>query len=106
MPRHVDPLTGLLTGLLVAALPLHATSAADKTQTSRVDFNREVRSIFSVHCLKCHGRDQGNRQAGLRLDLRASGTGKLESGRTAIVPGKPAKSSLLARITSPDPDLR
>ena len=101
MKRHaIHPLAAVLVAGLSTAL---ATAAEPDAQ---VDFNREVRSVLSVHCLKCHGRDQGNRQAGLRLDRRTSSTRKLESGRTAIVPGKPTRSELITRITSGDPDLR
>ena len=92
------------TGLLLAGLLTTQASAAEPSPL--IDFNRDVRSILSVHCLKCHGRDPGNRQAGLRLDRHKSSTKSLESGRTAIVPGKPAESELLTRITSGDPDIR
>ena len=52
------------TGLLLAGLLATQASAAEPPPL--IDFNRDVRSILSVHCLKCHGRDPGNRQAGLR----------------------------------------
>ena len=30
------------------------------------DFAREVRPVLSNRCFKCHGPDEGNREAGLR----------------------------------------
>jgi len=69
------------------------------------DFAREVRPILSNRCFKCHGPDDGHREAGLRLDLREAAVEELDSGDRAIVPGHPDDSELLARITSDDPDL-
>lgn len=95
--------------LTVLALLLTASPLAAQTTSSTapaVDFNRDVRPILSNRCLACHGPDDGQREAGLRLDDPASATTKLESGKTAISPGKPAESELLQRIHSTDNDLR
>lgn len=67
-----------------------------------VDFNREVRSILSKNCYACHGPDDAHRQAGLRLDRREAALKKLDSGATAIVPGKLDESEIYARITTDD----
>ncbi|MEE3284707.1 MAG: DUF1549 domain-containing protein, partial [Planctomycetota bacterium] len=97
---------GQITSLVAMTVLTASSATAAPPTASPVDFNRDIRSILSLHCLKCHGRDQENRQAGLRLDLRDSSTATLESGRIAIVPGQPAKSTLVDRITSRDADLR
>jgi len=63
-----------------------------------------VRPILGKHCFKCHGPDDKQRQAGLRLDLREAATAPAESGATAIVPGHADKSELVRRLLSDDPD--
>ena len=70
-----------------------------------IDFNRDVRPLLSDRCFACHGPDAEDRQAGLRLDAREHAVAALASGATAVVPGDPAASALLARITSTDPDV-
>jgi hypothetical protein len=77
--------TFLLAGPLSAAAP---------------DFDRDIRPILSDKCFKCHGPDGETRQAELRLDTR---DGAIAS---AVVPGKPDESELIARITSTDTDER
>jgi hypothetical protein len=79
-----------------------ATRAAD----APIDFNRDIRPIVSNRCLKCHGPDEKERQAGLRLDSRDGAVAKLESGKFALVAGKPDESELFRRIASPNADER
>jgi hypothetical protein len=69
-----------------------------------VNYNRDIRPILSNNCFKCHGPDPKERQAGLRLDQRAATLAPTESGRKAIVPGKPQASALIRRIHSTKPD--
>lgn len=71
-----------------------------------VNFGRAVRPILSRNCFACHGPDESHREAGLRLDLREPGLVKPSDGAAAIVPGDPAASELIRRITSDDPDLK
>jgi mono/diheme cytochrome c family protein len=72
----------------------------------KVDFNRDIRPIFSDNCYTCHGPDAGKRKAGLRLDRQDDALAELKSGDHAIVPGDISKSALIARITSKDEDER
>src|SRR5436190_23485031 len=67
-----------------------------------VDFSRDVRPILADTCLRCHGQDAKQRQSGLRLDIREEALKPAESGEAAIVPGKAAESSLVARVFSAD----
>jgi hypothetical protein len=62
-----------------------------------VSFDREVRPILSEKCFHCHGVDEAQRKAGLRLDERASAL-----AARAIVPGQPGRSELVGRIRSTD----
>jgi len=64
-----------------------------------VDFNRDIRPILSDKCFHCHGPDPETREEDLRLDTFEGAT---EDG--AIIPGKPEKSELMARILHSDPD--
>ena len=94
-PRH---LLALLV-LLVACAKLGMARADEP-----LSFDRDIRGILSENCFQCHGPDSGNRQAGLRLDIRESAVAELESGARAIQPGEVASSELVARIRSTDPD--
>ena len=77
--------------LLVVALPL---AAADQP----VDSPATSGPILANSCFACHGPDEKARKAKLRLDVRD------EAVKKAIVPGKPAESQLIERVTSKDPD--
>jgi len=69
----------------------------------QVHYGREVLPILAANCFSCHGPDEKNRKAGLRLDVEADAKAKRRSG-FAIAPGQPEKSLILTRLTSTDPD--
>ena len=75
---------------------------------TKIDFNRDVKSILSDRCYTCHGPDEGKREADLRLDQQEGLLAKLASGEgTHVVkPGDLANSELYLRIVSEDDDLR
>lgn len=70
-----------------------------------IDYNFYVKPILSDRCFACHGPDAQKREGELRLDEEEGAYAALASGAGhAIVPGKPAKSQLVKRILSADPE--
>ena len=69
-----------------------------------IDFDREIRPIFSDSCYACHGPDENKRKAKLRFDRKEDAFKALKDGKFAIVPGNLAQSELVRRITTSDPD--
>jgi hypothetical protein len=70
-----------------------------------VDFRRDIRPLLSDKCFFCHGPDERQRQAGLRLDTRDGLFGERKSGRP-VAAGSATSSLLWQRITHADPDQR
>ena len=85
---------------------LAAAGSACAEESAQVDFSRDIRPLLSQYCFACHGPDESSREADLRLDRADAALAELASGTTAVVPGKPEASELLARITSDDPEQR
>ncbi|MEQ8209356.1 MAG: DUF1553 domain-containing protein [Lacipirellulaceae bacterium] len=73
----------------------------------QIDFNFHIRPILSDRCYACHGPDEENRAADLRLDTPEGAYGESYSGeRTHVIkPGDISASELLRRVTSDDEDI-
>lgn len=69
---------------------------------AEIDFERDIRPIFSEKCTLCHGPNDS--KAGLRLTGIEPATKVLKSGARGIVPGEPDASEVLHRVRSSDPD--
>ena len=95
--RCVAPIVVLAGGCAILTLGAVARGGEEPRP---VDYNREIRPILSKNCFACHGADDEHRKAGLRLDRREAAVKELESGLTAIVPGKIDESELVVRITT------
>src|SRR5579885_1414153 len=94
--RETPPMPSQALVALVALLGAARLPAADAPRP--VDYSREVQPILTAHCYACHGPDEGQRKAKLRLDVRDSAVKK------AIRPGDAAHSPLVERILSKDPE--
>src|SRR5687768_5632255 len=93
-----------ITRHIIRTLPLPlmfvvAVAGATSGRAEPIDFNRQVRPILSENCLKCHGPDEGSREARMRLDRREDALQPAKSGAVPIVPHRPQESELLLRVT-------
>ena len=85
-----------LFGLLIFAVPAVRASAQQA-----LSFDRDVRPILSENCFKCHGPDEKERKAKLRLDERDSAL-----KREVFIPGNSAGSKIVRRVASSDQSKR
>ena len=95
----------LRTAALCFVFAIAASGFATAAEPRPVEFNRDVRPILSDHCFQCHGPDEKQRKAELRLDIE-SGALAEHDGSRAVVPGKLSESELFQRITSQDENER
>ncbi len=86
--------------LAVAAYLLVAAAPA----AERVQFNRDIRPIFSDTCYACHGPDENKIKGKLRLDSLDAARKGGKSGEPAITPGHPEKSEVMKRLLTADAD--
>ncbi len=99
---------GLLLAVIVAATSgvrttvVQADDFRARLNAPAVDFRKDVQPILARNCFRCHGIDEDDREAGLRLDVRDAAIRPAESGAVPIVPGHPERSELIRRIRSGD----
>ena len=86
----------LIRYFILLSLCLSAASA-------KVSFKNDIRPILSNHCFRCHGPDEKERKANLRLDTFKGAT-KDNDGIKAIVAGNIDESELIYRISTEDPE--
>jgi hypothetical protein len=85
--------------LLALALTAWLLAAPLARAGTKVDFSREILPLLSDKCFHCHGPDEKNRKAKLRLDDERN----VKQVRGVIVPGKLDESELYRRLTATDP---
>ena len=92
-------------GLLVALAAVVGapwTSVADVAAPA--SFSREVKPLLARRCFPCHGPQK--QEGGLRFDERDAALAELDSGVHAIVPGQPAESAAIERVSATDESMR
>ncbi|MBC8355216.1 MAG: PSD1 domain-containing protein [Planctomycetes bacterium] len=92
--NRLPPKSVIYVALALLGSFRHVASADEE-----IGFGRTIRPLLAAKCLACHGPDEEEREAELRLDVRESA---IDVG--AIVPGNAKESELLRRIFSDDPD--
>jgi hypothetical protein len=109
MPRNLLLAAGLIFVVVLIGVPTFGQERTTKPNAvvpvpaTKIDFDRQVRPILSNTCFTCHGPDEANRKARLRLDSKAGAFAERRGGYHIIVPGDLAKSELYKRISSSDP---
>lgn len=88
---------------ILVALILSCSSEI-RSAEKPVSFSRDIRPVLSQKCFHCHGPDEEDRQAELRLDEAdgAEGAHRVLDGTQAIKPGSLEASEVWRRITSDD----
>ena len=70
-----------------------------------ISFRNQILPLLSDRCFSCHGPDESNREADLRLDTEADALAD-RGGYAAIVSGDFEASEVWKRVISDDDDLR
>src|SRR4051812_39398801 len=85
--------------VLCALVAIASPSRAE----DKINFSRDIHPILSANCFACHGPDEKARKAKLRLDTQ-EGALRKHDDQAAVVAGDPARSELVRRIQTTDPD--
>lgn len=91
---------------LLAMATLLTVLASRQSLAEETSYPRVVRPILAKHCFPCHGSDEDQRQADLRLDRWEDRDGEFFGAKHVISQADPDASELLRRILSDDPELR
>ena len=97
-------LAGIALAWLLSGGP-HTSFSQTESSSKPVDFDREVRPILSDTCFACHGPDEKQGMANLRLDQTETLFND-RGGYKIIVAGSAAQSRLYQKISSKDPAVR
>lgn len=91
-------------GRVIVALVALATGWYFFSTEKKIDYNTQVKPILNKKCISCHG---GVKQSGgFSVLFREEALAKTESGKPAIIPGKPNESEFIRRLTLTDPEER
>src|SRR5689334_25419057 len=99
-PTHVYCSREVLCWVATCLYLLNSGRGFAGEAAGKLDFNFQVRPVLADRCFKCHGPDEKARKAKLRLDLpeTAYAFRDKDTGKPALVPGKPQESELCRRI--------
>lgn len=95
---------GAIGGACIVVLAVVFWTGILSSGHETISYNEDVRPIFNENCITCHGGVR--RKSDLSLLFREAALDTAESGRRAVVPGRPNESEMMRRITHPDPSER
>ncbi len=87
--------------LLFLLVPISVRAA----ETGEQLFSERIKPLLKSRCLACHGDDPKKLRGGLDLRSRATALQGGDSGKPALVPGKPEDSLLYLAVTRKDETL-
>ncbi len=91
----------LVASLVVGACGLSAAPADEPAQL----FSERILPLLKAKCFACHGDDAKKLRGGLDLRTRAGILAPADSGKPAVVPGRPEASPLYVSVTRRDETL-
>ena len=77
--------------------------AVDGTNTTQINFDRDIRPIFENNCLSCHGPQKP--KSNYRLDYREGALAGGDDNTNDIVPGDSRESKLIAYVARQVPEM-
>lgn len=86
-----------------ASQPPAPTPSIPEPAPAKISYDKQIKPILAASCFTCHGPDDEQRKAKMRLDVAAEATKTLKSGNKAIVPGNVKSSEVIARIFTAKP---
>lgn len=95
--------------LILAGLTLGSSAGAGKPEVRAADaasirFSRDVLPILTDNCFACHGPDEQERKARMRLDLKKDALEANRHGEHPIKAGSAEESLVYQRISATEPE--
>src|SRR5581483_7636274 len=103
-PRMGEAAMRVCGAFLVLLLVGRAGAAEPPGEGERL-FAAAVLPVLKAKCLACHGDDPQKLKGGLDLSSAKAALAGGDSGKPAVVPGKPDDSPLVVAVSRKDPDL-
>ncbi|HEY5969664.1 MAG TPA: DUF1549 domain-containing protein, partial [Chitinophagaceae bacterium] len=97
---HIKRFLVLFLLMLVGGLIWYFSAAFEE----KIDYNTQVKPILNKKCIACHGGVKA--KSDFSLLFREDALKAAKSGKYPIVPGEPAKSEMIRRITEKDEEER